>query len=186
MNWSDAHAAAEGILFAAGAPVPLDLLAQVLKLDRAEAEGICRDLAADLADRNRGVRVIRLEDSFQMVSAPQWGEQVRAILTPRKPAKLSAAALETLSVIAYCQPVTRAYVDQFRGVDSAYTVGLLQDRDLIEECGRLEVPGRPILYRTTQQFLRVFGLAALDELPPLTKEVTPETAQDGREGGKPT
>lgn len=188
MIWTDAHAVAEGVLFAAGAPVTLEELAQALNVDKGEAETICRDLMADLIAGGRGVRVIRLEESFQMVSAPQWGAQVRAVLSPRKPAKLSAAALETLSVIAYFQPATRAFVDQLRGVDSAYTVGLLLDRDLIEECGRLEVPGRPILYQTTQQFLRVFGLTALEELPPLAQDFMPpqEHAETGREGGEPT
>lgn len=183
MIWTDAHGATEGLLFAAGGPVPVDQLAQTLDLDRERTAAVCQDLMEDLSRRDRGVRIVRLEDSYQMVSAPQWGEKVRALLTPRKPAKLSAAALETLAVIAYCQPVTRVYVDQLRGVDSAYTVGLLQDRELIEERGRLEVPGRPILYGTTQQFLRVFGLSSLDELPPLPQGLAPRDEE--REGEQP-
>ena len=100
-----------------------------------------------------------------MCSAPDYADTIRRAFEIRKPARLSQPALEVLTIIAYYQPTTRAYVDQIRGVDSAYTIGLLQERKLIEECGRLQVPGRPHLYRTTKQFLRAFHLSSLDELP---------------------
>jgi len=106
-----------------------------------------------------------MEDSYQLCSAPEYGDQIRKAFEIRKPAKLSQPALEVLTIIAYYQPTTRAYVDQIRGVDSSYTVGLLLDRHLIEECGRLQVPGRPRLYRTTQSFLRAFHLNSLEDLP---------------------
>lgn len=115
----------------------------------------------------RGIRLVRLDTSYQLCSAPEFAPYIRKTLENRKPARLSQPALEVLAVIAYYQPVTRAYVDQIRGVDSAYTVGLLLERELIEECGRLAVPGRPILYRTTKNFLRSFGLSSLEELPEL-------------------
>ena len=124
----------------------------------------------------RGVRILRLDTAYQMVSAPEHADRVRKAFESRKPAKLSPPALEVLAVIAYYQPTTRAYIDQVRGVDSAYTVGLLLDRELIEECGRLAVPGRPILYRTTSAFLRTFGLSSLEELPELPAPV-PEEGQ---------
>ena len=115
----------------------------------------------------RGIRLVRLEQSYQLCSRADYAEPVRRILETRRAANLSPAALEVLAIIAYYQPTTRAYVDQIRGVDSAYTIGLLLDRKLIEECGRLQVPGRPRLYRTTKQFLRAFHLTSLDDLPEL-------------------
>ena len=110
---------------------------------------------------------MHMEDSWQLCSAPDYADMIRRAFEIRKPAKLSQPALEVLAIIAYYQPTTRAYVDQIRGVDSAYTIGLLLDRKLIEECGRLQVPGRPRLYRTTKQFLRAFHLTSLDDLPEL-------------------
>ena len=107
---------------------------------------------------------------------PELAPEIRRTLEGRKPARLSQPALEVLAIIAYYQPVTRAYVDQIRGVDSAYTVGLLLERDLIEEAGRLAVPGRPVLFRTTKNFLRSFGMESLEELPDL-----PESSQEGRQ-----
>ena len=106
-----------------------------------------------------------MEDSYQLCSAPDYADVIRKAFEIRKSAKLSQPALEALTVVAYYQPTTRAYVDQVRGVDSSYTMGLLQERGLIEECGRMQVPGRPRLYRTTKEFLRVFHLSSLDELP---------------------
>ena len=111
------------------------------------------------------MRLVRMEDTWQLCSAPEYADVIRRAFEIRKPAKLSQPALEVLTVIAYYQPTTRAYVDQIRGVDSSYTVGLLLDRRLIEECGRLQVPGRPRLYRTTKAFLRAFHLNSLDDLP---------------------
>lgn len=106
-----------------------------------------------------------MENCYQLCSAPDYADIIRKAFEIRKPAKLSQPALEVLTIIAYYQPTTRAYVDQVRGVDSSYTMGLLQERKLIEECGRLQVPGRPRLYRTTKEFLRVFHLSSLEELP---------------------
>lgn len=114
-----------------------------------------------------------------MVSAPRWGETIRGLLARKKPDKLSPAALETLAMVAYFQPVTRAYLDQARGVDSAHSLALLLDRELVAPCGTLDAPGRPILYRTTQVFLRTFGLSSLEELPPL-----PDGVKQGKEGGQ--
>lgn len=127
--------------------------------------------------RPRGIRLVRLENSWQMCSAPEYAEYIRRTLENRKPAKLSQPALEVLAIIAYFQPVTKAYIEQVRGVDSSYTVGLLLERGLICEAGRLAVPGRPIQYRTTKNFLRSFGLANLDELPEL-----PSSTQEDRAG----
>ena len=159
------EAAAEGILFASGEPVHVDRLCVALELDRSTVEQVLQKLMDYYAYERRGVRLVRMEDSWQLCSEPDYGEVIRKAFEIRKPAKLSQPALEVLTIIAYYQPTTRAYVDQIRGVDSAYTVGLLLDRKLIEECGRLQVPGRPHLYRTTKQFLRAFHLTSLEDLP---------------------
>ena len=159
------EAAVEAILFASGEPVQLERICVALELDRSTAEQLLQKLMDTYAFERRGMRIIRMEDSWQMCSAPDYADAIRRAFEIRKPAKLSQPALEVLTIIAYYQPTTRAYVDQIRGVDSAYTIGLLLDRKLIEECGRLQVPGRPHLYRTTRQFLRAFHLTSLDDLP---------------------
>ena len=165
MDMREIESAMEGILFASGEPVHVDRLCTALELDRATAEQVLQRLMDYYAYERRGIRMLRMEDSWQLCSAPDYAEVIRRAFEIRKPAKLSQPALEVLTIIAYYQPTTRAYVDQIRGVDSAYTIGLLLERRLIEECGRLQVPGRPHLYRTTKQFLRAFHLTSLEDLP---------------------
>ena len=159
------EAAVEGILFASGEPVHIDRICLAAELDRPTAELVLQKLMDYYSFERRGMRLLRLEDSWQLCSAPEYADVIRRAFEIRKPAKLSQPALEVLTIIAYFQPTTRAYVDQIRGVDSSYTVGLLLDRHLIEECGRLQVPGRPRLYRTTKAFLRAFHLNSLEDLP---------------------
>ena len=159
------EAAVEGILFASGEPVHIDRICLAAELDRPTAELVLQKLMDSYSVERRGMRLLRLEDSWQLCSAPEYADVIRRAFEIRKPAKLSQPALEVLTIIAYYQPTTRAYVDQIRGVDSSYTVGLLLDRHLIEECGRLQVPGRPRLYRTTKAFLRAFHLNSLEDLP---------------------
>lgn len=170
------EAAMEAILFAAGEPVALERICLTLELDRATVEAVCQRLADRYSYERRGLRLVRMETSYQLCSAPEYAPFIRKAFESRKPAKLSQPALEVLSIIAYYQPVTRAYIDQVRGVDSSYTVGLLLERELIEEAGRLAVPGRPIQYRTTKNFLRSFSLSSLDELP----ELPSSSAEDGQ------
>ena len=165
MDMREIESAMEGILFASGEPVHVDRLCTALELDRVTAEQVLQRLMDYYAYERRGIRLLRMEDSWQLCSAPDYAEVIRRAFEIRKPAKLSQPALEVLTIIAYYQPTTRAYVDQIRGVDSAYTIGLLLERRLIEECGRLQVPGRPHLYRTTKQFLRAFHLTSLEDLP---------------------
>lgn len=167
LDMKELESAAEGILFASGEPVHIDRICLALGLDKKTAEQVLQSLAGYYAFERRGVRLISMDNTWQMCSAPEYGDIIRRAFELRKPAKLSQSALEVLAIVAYYQPVTRAYVDQIRGVDSAYTVGLLLDRGLIEECGRLQEPGRPRLYRTTKNFLRSFHLSSLDALPPL-------------------
>ena len=165
MEMNELEAAVEGILFASGEPVHIDRICVALELDRPAAEQILQKLMDGYSYERRGIRLLHIENSWQLCSAPDYADTIRKAFEIRKPAKLSQPALEVLTIIAYYQPTTRAYVDQIRGVDSSYTVGLLLERHLIEECGRLQVPGRPRLYRTTQSFLRAFHLNSLDDLP---------------------
>ena len=167
LDTKELEAAAEGILFAAGEPVHIDRVCLALEIGRAEAEQVLRRLMDYYAFERRGIRLVRMGEEWQMCSSTDYAAVIRRAFEIRRPAKLSQPALEVLAIIAYYQPVTRAQVDQIRGVDSAYTVGLLLDRKLIEACGRLQVPGRPRPYRTTQTFLRSFHLGSLEELPPL-------------------
>lgn len=165
MEMKEIESAIEGILFASGEPVHIDRICLALEMDRPTVEMVLQKLGDYYAFERRGIRMLRLEDSYQLCSAPDYADLIRKAFEIRKPAKLSQPALEVLTIIAYYQPTTRAYVDQIRGVDSSYTIGLLLERKLIEECGRLQVPGRPHLYRTTKNFLRVFHLNSLEELP---------------------
>ena len=175
MEMKESESAIEGILFASGEPVQIDRICLALDMDRPTVEQVLHRLSDQYAFVRRGIRLLQLEDSWQMCSAPDYADIIRRAFEIRKPAKLSQPALEVLTIIAYYQPTTRAYVDQVRGVDSAYTVGLLLERKLIEECGRLQVPGRPHLYRTTKNFLRAFHLNSLEDLPEL-----PGLAADGQ------
>ena len=165
LEMREVEAALEGILFASGEPVAVERICMAMEMDRPTVELVLQKLADYYAYERRGMRLLKMEDSYQLCSAPEYGDVIRRAFEVRKPARLSQPALEVLTIIAYYQPTTRAYVDQIRGVDSSYTVGLLLDRHLIEECGRLQVPGRPRLYRTTQAFLRAFHLQSLDDLP---------------------
>lgn len=161
------ESAVEAILFASGEPVQTERICVALELERPAVEQALQRLMDYYAYERRGIRLLHIEDSWQLCSAPDHADAIRRAFEIRKPAKLSQPALEVLTIIAYYQPTTRAYVDQIRGVDSAYTMSLLLDRKLIEECGRLQVPGRPHLYRTTRQFLRAFHLTNLEDLPEL-------------------
>lgn len=176
MDRKELESAMESILFASGEPVGVERLCLALEIDRVTADEVAQGLMDAYSFQRRGIRLVRLDASYQLCSAPEYAGVVRKALESRKPPKLSPPALEVLSVIAYYQPTTRAYIEQVRGVDSSYTVGLLLDRELIEECGRLAAPGRPRLYRTTPLFLRSFGLTSLEDLPEL-----PETsAEEGQ------
>ena len=165
MEMKEIESAIEAILFASGEPIHVDRICLALDMDRPTVEKLLQKLMDFYAYERRGIRLLHIEDSWQLCSAPDHADVIRKAFEIRKSARLSQPALEVLTIIAYYQPTTRAYVDQIRGVDSAYTVGLLLDRKLIEECGRLQVPGRPHLYRTTKNFLRAFHLTSLNDLP---------------------
>lgn len=169
MDSNEIQRAVEAILFAAGERVEISRLSEVLQSDPDEIIRQTDALADKLAFERCGIRILRLEDGYQMVSSGEMADFITAALETRKPPKLSASQLETLTIIAYYQPATKALVEQIRGVDSAYSVAALLNKKLIEEAGRLNVPGRPIQYRTTPDFLRTFGLTSLEELPPIDK-----------------
>ncbi len=163
----DLNSALEAILFAAGDSVSIARLSLVLGIDETEIEACAKQLQYVYENEQRGMRILRLDDKLQMCSAPEYSAFISKILEQRKPPMLSQPALETLAIVAYFQPVTRVYIEQVRGVDSSYTVGMLCERGLIEECGRLEVPGRPAVFRTTDVFLRTMGISSLEQLPSL-------------------
>lgn len=167
MDERELKAALEAIIFASGEPVPAGRISLVLGVPEAEVCSCAEALAEEYEREGRGFRLVRLDKSLQMCSAPQYAKAIARVIEHRAPPKLSPPALETLAVIAYFQPVTRAYVDEVRGVDSSYTVSSLVDKGLIEPSGKLEAPGRPTLYKTTEAFLRVMGVSELSELPKL-------------------
>lgn len=169
MEQNDYQRALMAVLFAAGEPVEAKRLAQSLEIDEDALHKEAQSLMDQLSFHRSGIRILRLEDTYQMCSSGEMAPYVTKTLETRKPPKLSASQLEALTIIAYYQPATKAYVEQLRGVDSSYSVNALLTKKLIEECGRLNVPGRPILYRTTPDFLRTFGLSSLDELPQIDK-----------------
>ena len=168
----------EAILFAAGEPVEISRLAASLEIDPKEIESAADALADELSFNRRGVRILRLENAYQMASSGEMADMITKTLETRKPPKLSASQLEALTIIAYYQPATKAMVEQIRTVDSSYTISALLNKKLIEEAGRLNVPGRPILYRTTPDFLRTFGLKSLKELPEIEKVNLGEPIQE--------
>ena len=168
MELNDLMRAIEAILFAAGERVEIGRLAQTLEVDPKDIVQATDTLADQLAYDRRGIRILRLETGYQMVSSGEMADYITKALETRKPPKLSSSQLETLTIVAYYQPATKAMVE-IRGADSSYSVAALLNKKLIEEAGRLNVPGRPIQYKTTPDFLRTFGLSSLEELPPIDK-----------------
>lgn len=162
---SDIGEAIEAILFAAGYPVKYEKLAEVLGLSTQDIRLLCEHMASEYQKAGRGILLLCLPETCQLTTKEQYMPYIRQALGIKRGGNLSASSLEVLAIVAYNQPVTRAYVDAVRGVDSSYAVGSLLDKNLIEACGRMDAPGRPMLYVTTDKFLRVFGLNSLSELP---------------------
>lgn len=165
MEANELQCALEAVLFAAGEPVAVDKLCQVLEVPEQALHEAAQALAGEYDYGRRGIKLVRLEDRYQLCSRADYAPWVRRTLETRRAPVLSAAALEVLAIAAYRQPVTRVYIEQVRGVDSSYTIRSLCEKGLLEECGKLDVPGRPTLFRTTGDFLRSFGLSSLTELP---------------------
>ena len=169
LDISHAQKIIEAILFAAGYPVSYNTIAKVLEITPGAAKKIVKDFAAEYNREDgmlpRGIILIVFENTCQLCTKEQFGQYVRDALGIRRGGNLSQSSIETLAVIAYNEPVTRAFIDTVRGVDSSYAVANLREKELIATCGRLDVPGRPRLYKTTDNFLRVFGISSLEELP---------------------
>lgn len=181
MTDSQLKAAIEAILFAAGDPVPAERIALVLDEQPERVTAAAQELMAEYDEQQRGIRMVRLNGSFQLHSAPDFAQPITRVLEQRRAPKLTQTSLEVLAIVAYFQPVTRAYIEQIRGVDSSYTVGVLAERGMIEPCGHLEAVGRPTLYRTTDLFLRSMGVSSLDELPPLPEITGSDAARQLQE-----
>lgn len=164
----------EAVLFAAGEPVEIEKFCTVFDVDDDTVEKVMDMLADRLDNSGSAVKLVRLDFSYQLCTRREYAENIRSVLDLRRKSPLSQAALEVLAVIAYNQPVTKAYVEQVRGVDCSGVVSTLVEKGLLEEKGRLELPGRPLLYGTTQNFLRCFGLKSLDDLPEVPADETVE------------
>lgn len=170
LSLKEAGAAAEAMLFVSGSAVSTDALASVLGYDTKTTEELLRQLSEQYRAEKRGIRIIRLEDAWQMCTDPAQYDFVSALLLQPKKKNLTGVQLEVLSIIAYRQPVTRAEIDQIRGVNCDHAVNKLLEYGLIEEAGRMDAPGRPILFKTTEEFLRHFGLSSKDSLPVVSPE----------------
>lgn len=179
MTEKEYRSAIEAILFSAGDSVDIERLAQTFELPESAVEEQLRILMEEYAQGERGITVIRLNSSYQMVSVKAYAPYVRKAMDLRRNIPLSQAAMEVLAVIAYNQPVTKSFIEQVRGVDCSGVIGSLTTKGLIEERGRLELPGRPLLYGTTENFLRCFSISSIDELPAI-----PKTEDRDRDKGK--
>ena len=177
MNEAQQTGALEAMLFAHAEPVETERLADALRLSVRDTEELLHGLQQRYDEQESGLAILHFEpDRWQMTTRPYYGEVVKRVLDTRRNAPLSPAALEVLAVIAYNQPVSRSSIEQVRGVDSSSTVTKLLEKGLIEEAGRLDLPGRPVAFQTTDTFLRVFGLGGLKDLPPLHDEVAEDAA----------
>lgn len=170
MNNKKTVSALEAVLYASGDPIGIDRLSQVFDIKPEQVEKAAESLAARLNESGSGLELLRLDNSYQLATKTDFADYIKKAFDLKRRTPLSAAAFEVLSVIAYNQPVTRAFVEQVRGVDCSGVITTLVEKELIEERGRLELPGRPLLYGTTKNFLRCFGLSDLSDLPPLSKE----------------
>ena len=176
--------AVEAILFASGDSVTVSRMATALELSEKEIKKHIEALVKEYEERNGGITIVRLDDAYQMVSREEYAPQIRTVMDLRRNTPLSQAAMEVLAVIAYNQPVTKAFIEQVRGVDCSGVIGSLTAKDLIEEKGRLELPGRPLIYGTTENFLRCFSISDLSELPeipssePQNKATDEDSAED--------
>lgn len=169
MNKEKLISALEAVLFASGDPVSIDRLAATLEISAEKVEQTAEALEKKLDEQKSGINLLRLENTYQLATRAEFAEYIKRAFDIRRKTPLSPAALEVLAVVAYNQPVTRAFVEQVRGVDCSGVITTLVEKGLIEERGRLELPGKPLLYGTTKNFLRCFSISDLSELPPLPR-----------------
>ena len=183
MEENNITAAIEAILFSNGDSVEKSRIAQALEIPEKLVDESVDKLIDDYKAHDRGITIIKLDSAYQMTAVKQYAEQIRTVMDLRRNTPLSQAALEVLAVVAYNQPVTKAFVEQVRGVDCSGVIGSLTTKGLVEEKGRLELPGRPLLYGTTEHFLRCFNISSLDELPPLPEDGEKKEEEAGEESG---
>lgn len=167
MELDKAYAAIEAVLFASGEPIELSRIAQAVGLEKDITYNILKNIKDKYDVATSGIELIEINDSFELCTKAEFAPFIKEALEIKRNVPLSNAAMEVLAVIAYNQPVTKSFIEQIRGVDSSSTVNSLAEKGLVEEAGRLELPGRPIAYRTTEAFLRTFGLKSLNNLPPV-------------------
>lgn len=173
----DSEIIIEAVLFASGDPVPLEKLAEIIEQDKKTTREILTDMQYKYQHSARGIMLRELDGSWQLCTKPEMDPYIARLAPVRKKQGLTPAAYETLAIIAYNQPVTRAYIEQIRGVNSDSVITKLMERNLIREAGRDDAPGRPKLYETTEEFLRVFGFSSLKDLPPLEMNEVPEEVE---------
>ena len=182
MKLKDAEAIIEGILFAAGDPVDIERISDILDIDIKSTRAVLTALSDKYDEEKRGLKIIRLEDSYQMCTRGEYNEYISRLAEPRRMQTLSNAAMEVLSIVAYKQPVTRAVIEQIRGVSCDTLVNRLLERNLIQEIGRLDTPGRPMLFGTNDEFLRCFGISSVTELPDYEKISSEQISLEGEDG----
>ncbi len=170
MNSEELLSAFEAVLFASGDPISIDRLSEIFEISPEKSEEIALKLENKLEKNNSGIKLLKLENKYQLATRTEYAEYIKKAFDIKRKTPLSPAALEVLAVIAYNQPVTRAFTEQVRGVDCSGVITTLIEKNLIEEKGRLELPGKPLLYGTTDNFLRCFSISDLSELPPLPKD----------------
>ncbi len=176
MELKEAESIIEGVLFAAGDAVDVEKLSDILDIDTKSTRAIVEALSDKYDREKRGIQIIRLEDSYQMCTRRDYQEYIAHLAEPRRSFSLSNAAMEVLAIVAYKQPVTRAVIEQIRGVSCDTLVNKLLEKNFIEEVGRLDTPGRPMLFGTTEEFLRCFGIESLTELPDFEEQSDEEIA----------
>lgn len=178
MKINELTSALEAVLFASGEPISLDRICNIFVIDEDMAEKAIKKLSDNLEERGSGLKIVRMGANYQICTRKEYAEYIKAALDLRRKTPLSSAAFEVLAVIAYNQPVTKSFIEQVRGVDCSGVITTLQEKELIEEKGRLELPGRPLLYGTTDNFLRCFGVSSISELPPLPKDTVAENSAE--------
>ena len=174
MTMSELTSAFEAVLFSGGEPQSIDRFSQVFDIAPEKVVKVMESLEKKLKEQKSGLELLRLDNTYQLATRAEYADYIKKMFDIRRRTPLSPAALEVLAVVAYNQPVTKSFIEQVRGVDCSGVVTTLVEKGLIEECGRLELPGKPLLYGTTKNFLRCFGINDLSELPPLPKNENAE------------
>lgn len=174
MTMSELTSAFEAVLFSGGEPQSIDRFSQVFDITPEKVVKVMEALEKRLSEQKSGLELLRLDNTYQLATKAEYADYIKKMFDIRRRTPLSPAALEVLAVVAYNQPVTKSFIEQVRGVDCSGVVTTLVEKGLIEECGRLELPGKPLLYGTTKNFLRCFGINDLSELPPLPKNENAE------------